>query len=575
LWKKQDVHLKTNELIYFLASAKTSAVYPSPSSSSSTPSSTNQKSHNNAPTLDKNKNKPGLPPLRSGRSSGVVAKPRSGRRLDAGDSPRSSVLTNPTESPIIAPSNDLVSLARPLLVSDPGKPQKVMFLKHFEPDSSTIPSHDQHISINKYTAVDLMGHSSQIPINGALNPEMDGPRSGPASLREDGANTSGDNKPATRIQRENSIQVDNELRKKYDNEDSELHSRINFEKLYLNIEIKIPIYTLNSWKKKIENTLKALENFNAGFSEIIEDLYKKNAHPCHTLKNLLDSKLNFMHKSGFDTSKWFYSLLLEEIGGVTDKALKEIQLRNDQLAKFLKGEEESLSKEKISDLYLNLEINISSQKLKNWKYQFETCFKYLDGLDYWYGVFTYNLKSLFKNQDWARTVFAEFISGSKKKGLLSQIVTLSRMKKELKNYVEDIVNEQQLRNEIFSKVLQQNNNHGGEAAMTSELRSNHPNYYSFSSSSSSSSSPNGRDEKGDEETQSAEKEDEEVKCPRCKEYELSGELRTLSIGCGYNMSELEISEFIPEGNGYYSVGICKSCRSTFLNNFCSWFNKEK
>jgi hypothetical protein len=180
-----------------------------------------------------------------------------------------------------------------------------------------IPSHDQHVSTSKATTVDLMGHSSQIPKIKALKSEMDD------------ANTNENNKPATRVQQEGSIQMDNELRGGYDNEDSELHSRINFEKLYLNVEIKIPIYTLNSWKEKIENISKALEIFNTKLSEIIEDLYKKNGNPYYPLKDLLGSKSTFMQNSSFSTIKWFYSLLLEEIGGVTDGTLKEIQLRND------------------------------------------------------------------------------------------------------------------------------------------------------------------------------------------------------------------------------------------------------
>lgn len=68
------------------------------------------------------------------------------------------------------------------------------------------------------------------------------------------------------------------------------------------------------------------------------------------------------------------------------------------------------------------------------------------------------------------------------------------------------------------------------------------------------------------------------KCDRCGS--LGYDRRTLWMGCGYNMAEIDVPfgekevHHINRTRTFYTLYVCKSCRSDWLTSIESWFDKK-
>lgn len=75
---------------------------------------------------------------------------------------------------------------------------------------------------------------------------------------------------------------------------------------------------------------------------------------------------------------------------------------------------------------------------------------------------------------------------------------------------------------------------------------------------------------------------EMAECPLCHTEDVSGDLRTLRIGCGYDLSEvsdlLQPTEALVRGVGrplpMWSIRICKSCRGDFIGLLRQFINTQ-
>ena len=62
-------------------------------------------------------------------------------------------------------------------------------------------------------------------------------------------------------------------------------------------------------------------------------------------------------------------------------------------------------------------------------------------------------------------------------------------------------------------------------------------------------------------------------CQRCYEDDSDGDLRTLYMKCGYEMNELDLP-FNMDENNYYTLTVCKTCRSDWMKYIRDWFNTK-
>lgn len=60
-------------------------------------------------------------------------------------------------------------------------------------------------------------------------------------------------------------------------------------------------------------------------------------------------------------------------------------------------------------------------------------------------------------------------------------------------------------------------------------------------------------------------------CTRCEREEREGDLRTLSMSCFYDMSELDIPLTRNPITKKYWIVVCKECRGDWLLAIKSWF----
>lgn len=59
-------------------------------------------------------------------------------------------------------------------------------------------------------------------------------------------------------------------------------------------------------------------------------------------------------------------------------------------------------------------------------------------------------------------------------------------------------------------------------------------------------------------------------CQRC--HEEHEDLRTLSMACSYNMSELKLPFMVEDSGVFYTLSVCKRCRSDWMHFIKIWFD---